>query len=492
MPFFSSLASLLGRVALVVGPLTNDGSNDTFVVKYDAGGTPQWARRIGGTAFDGAYSVTTDSSGNIVVSGFYSSNPTNIYAANGTTVSFTLSNSGSFDAFVVKYDSSGTPLWARRLGGTSDDRAYSVSTDSSGNIIVTGFYASTPLNIFAANGTTVSFTLANSGSNDTFVVKYDSSGTPQWARRVGGTLDDQARSVSTDSSGNIIVTGIYTSNPTNIYAANGSTVSFTLSNSGSYDAFVVKYDSSGTPLWARRLGGTASDEARSVSTDSSGNIIVTGYFLSNPLNIFAADGTTVSFALTHQGGNDTFIVKYDSSGTPLWARRIGGTGGDLVNSVSTDSSGNIVVTGRYTSNSLIYAADGTTVSFTLANAGSEDTFVVKYDSSGTPLWARRLGGTLADVANSVRTDSSGNIVVGGQYTSNPLNIYATDGTTVSFALTNTGGNDVFVVKYDSSGTPLWARRMIGTGADQANSLTIDSSGNIVVAGQYASNPLSFY
>jgi hypothetical protein len=479
----------------VVDSLTSSG-NDAFVVKYDSSGTPLWARRIGGTGGDIAQSVSTDSSGNVIVSGYYASSPLNIYAANGTTVSFTLANLGDLtsDAFVVKYDSSGTPLWARIMSGTFQDAANSVTTDSSGNIVVAGYYQSNPLNIYAANGSTVLFTLSNPQTvEDVFVVKYDASGTPLWARRMGGTSFESVNSVSTDSSGNIIVAGTYASTTLNIYAANGSTVSFTLTNSGSNDAFVVKYDLSGTPQWARRMGGTGTDVATSVSIDSSGNIVVSGFSTSNPLNIYAANGSTVSFTLASDSSY-AFVVKYDSSGTPLWARRVGGTAGvDQGLSVSTDSSGNIVVVGRYTTNPLnIYAANGTTVSFTLANDGSTDAFIVKYDSSGTPLWATRIGGTGVDRTQSVSTDSSGNIVVAGYYISITLNIYAANGTTVSFTLTNSGSNDAFVVKYNSSGTPLWARRFGGTGSDIAWSVSTDSSQNIVVAGQYASTSLSFY
>jgi len=498
MPFFGSLGTFgLSKLAVfvppVVNPLTNSGSNDGFLVKYNSNGIPLWARRLGGTVSDIAYSVSVDSSGNVIVTGQYASNPLNIYAANGSTVSFTLSNSGSNDVFVVKYDSSGTPVWARRIGGTGSDVAESVSTDSSGNVIVAGYYTSTsnPLNIYAANGSTVSFTLTNSGNIDSFVVKYDSSGTPLWARRLGGAANDGAYSVSTDSSQNIIVVGYSQSNPLNVYAANGSTVSFTLSNSAGADVFVVKYDSIGTPLWARRIGGNIADVAESVSTDSSGNIVVAGYYDSNPLNIYAANGSTVSFTLTGGVSYYAFVVKYDSSGTPLWARRIGGGGNDATNSVSTDSSGNIVVTGNYDSNPLnIYAANGSTVSFTLSNSGSIDSFVVKYDSSGTPLWARRMGGTSIDIGWSVNVDSSGNVIVVGEYTGS-LNIFAANGSTVSFTLTNSGSNDVFVVKYDSSGTPLWAKKIGGTTADSTRSVSTDSGGNIVVAGQYASTSLSF-
>jgi hypothetical protein len=481
----------------VVDALTNSGNFDSFVVKYDPSGTPLWARRIGGTGADVANSVSTDLSGNVIVTGRSSSTPLNILATNGTTVSFTLVNTGgdgiTTDVFVVKYDSSGNPLWARRMGGTYSDVAQSVSTDSSGNIVVVGYYQSNPLNIYAADGTTVSFTLSNPQLvEDVFVVKYDSSGNPLWARRMGGTSSDVAQSVSTDSSGNIVVVGSYISTSLNIYAANGSTVSFTLSNSGSNDVFVVKYDSSGTLLWARRMGGTGADVSSSVSTDSSGNVIVFGFYNST-LNIFAANGSTVSFTLANAGSGDCYVVKYDSSGTPLWARRMGGALSDNSTSMSVDLSGNIVVAGYYASNPLnIYAANGSTVSFTLSNAGSNDAFVVKYDPSGTPLWARRLGGTGDDRANSVSTDSSGNILVAGYYQNNPLNIFAADGTTVSFTLSNAGSNDAFLVKYDSSGTLLWARRIAGTGNDIANSVSTDSSQNIVVTGNYGSTSLSFY
>jgi hypothetical protein len=487
--------------ALTVPPVVNsliaDGSFDVFVLKYDSSGIPLWVRRMGGTGNDFGKSVITDSSGNIIAAGSYGSSPFNIFAADGTTVSFTLTNSGSEDSFVVKYDSSGTPLWARRLSGTSTDRAHSVSVDSSGNVIVVGFYAaSTTLSIFDANGTTVSFTLSSSGGSDSFVVKYDPNGTPLWARRMGGTDNDVAWSVSVDSSQNIIVVGSYQSNPLNIFAANGSTVSFTLGNSGGADVFVVKYDSSGTPLWVRRLGGTGFEQATSVSIDSSQNIVVGGYYDSNPLNIFAANGSTVSFTLTNTtAGSDSFVVKYDSSGTPLWARRMGGATNatDVPWSLITDSSGNIVVCGQYASAPLnIFASDGTTVSFSLSNHGSADAFVVKYNSSGTPLWARKLGGTGSDRANSVSTDSSGNVIVVGYYASNPLNIYAANGTTISFTLSNAGGNDSFVVEYDPNGTPLWAKRIGQSGTDQANSVSTDSSGNVIVTGEYNSSPLNFY
>ena len=476
----------------VVNPLATRGGGDGFVVKYNSDGIPLWARRMGGISSDQVNSVSVDSSGNVVVAGQYTADGTIIFAADGTTAFTTLANNGNNDGFVVKYDSTGTPLWVRRIGANSgSDIANSVNTDSSGNIVVAGQYNFNPLNIYLADGTTSFTTLTNSGSNDGFVVKYDSAGTPQWVRRLSGTSSDIANSVNTDSSGNIVVAGGYSSNPLTIYLADGIAYFTTLTNLGGNDVFVVKYDSAGTPLWARTIGGTGADIANSVSIDSAGNIVVTGQYGSNPLTIFAADGATSFTTLTNSGNNDVFVVKYDSAGTPLWARRLGGTADDRSTSVRVDSSGNIVVAGRYFSNPLtIFATDGTTEFATLSNSGNFDSFVVKYDSTGTPLWARRLGGTGDEYANSVNTDSSGNIVVAGYYASNPLTIFAADGSTTFTTLANAGGFGAFVVKYDSAGTPLWARRLDGTGGESANSVSIDSSGNIVVAGNYSSNPLT--
>ena len=415
-----------------------------------------------------------------------------VYVATATTIRkitpvvASLANAGSFDGFVVKYDSAGTPLWATRVSGTEDDLHYSSNTDSNGNIVVVGHYRSNPLTIYNADGTTFT-TLAGAGF-DGFVVKYNSAGTPQWARRMRGSGFNFLTSVSTDSNGNIVVAGYYDSNPLTINNADGTTFT-TLTNSGSNDGFVVKYNPEGTPQWARRVGGTASDRFQSVTTDSSGNIVVAGYYASNPLTIYNADGTT--FTTLAGVGDDGFVVKYASDGTPQWARRVGGGGTDNIFSVTTDSNGNIVVFGEYNSTPLnIYNADGTTFT-TLTDSGTTNVFVVKYNSAGTPLWVRRVGGTTVDAAGSVSTDSNGNIVVIGYYGSNPLTIYNAAGTGV-FQLTKVGNQTGFVVKYNSEGTPQWAKNLSINSTTTAKTLSVstDSSGNIVVAGPYTSNPLT--
>ena len=128
--------------------------NDLFVVKYNSSGTKQWTKQLGTSSGDRAYGVAVDSSGNV-------------YAAGYTAGALDGSNAGSYDLFVVKYNSSGTRQWTKQLGTSGDDRANGVAVDSSDNIYVTGYtYGS-------LDGNT------NAGSSDLFLVKYNSSGVKQ-------------------------------------------------------------------------------------------------------------------------------------------------------------------------------------------------------------------------------------------------------------------------------------------------------------------------
>ena len=166
----------------------------------------------------------------------------------------------------------------------------------------------------------------------------------------------------------------------------------------------------------KQFGSTSGEQANGVANDSSGNFYVTGYTSGG------LDGNTNS------GGSDIFLVKYYDNGTKQWTKQLGTSSSDTGNEVTVDSSGNVYVTG-YTQGGL----DGT-------NAGNSDLFVVKYNSSGTKQWAKQLGTSSNDYATGVATDSSGNVYVTGN-TSGEL-----DGNT------NSGSTDIFLVKYNSSGT----------------------------------------
>ena len=367
---------------------TNAGNTDLFVVKYNSSGTKQWTRQLGSSSRDSANAVATDSSGNVYVTGM----------TNGGLDG--CKNAGIEDLFVVKYNSSGTKQWTNQLGSSSRDSADDVATDSTGNIYVTGTTYS------ELDGNT------SAGKADLFVVKYNSSGTHQWTKQLGTDRYDEARGVATDSSGNVYVTG-YTEG-----GLDGNT------NLGKADLFVVKYNSSGTKQWANQLGTWDTDFANGVATDSSGNVYVTGS------TYRSLDGNTSA------GNADLIVVKYYDNGTKQWTQQLGSSSDDYANDVVTDSSGNAYVTGT-----TYGGLDGNT------SAGNADLFVVKYNSSGTKQWTKQLGTSSTDTANGVTTDSSGNVyVAGGTYG-------GLDGNT------SAGVNDLFIVKYNSSGTKQWTNQL---------------------------------
>ena len=368
-------------------------------------------RQLARSSNDYAYGVATDLSGNVYVAG----------GTNGGLDGNT--NAGNTDLFVVKYSSSGTKQWTKQLGSSSRDSANGVATDSSGNVYVTGMTKG------GLDG------CKSAGVEDLFVVKYNSSGTKQWTNQLGSSSRDSANGVATDSSGNIYVTG------TTYWELDGNT------SAGKADLFVVKYNSSGTKQWTKQNGTDRYDEARGVATDSSGNVYVTGYTEGG------LDGNTSA------GRSDLFVVKYNSSGTKQWTKQLGTWDSDFANGVATDSSGNVYVTGSTYRN-----LDGNT------SAGNADLFVVKYNSSGTKQWTKQLGSSSDDYANGIVTDSSGSVYISG------TTYGGLDGNT------SAGNADLFVVKYNSSGTKQWTKQLGTSSTDTANGVATDSSGNVYVAG----------
>jgi len=373
---------------------TSAGNTDLFVVKYNSSGTKQWTKQLGSSGLDSANGITIDSSGNIYVTGV------TFGGLDWNT------SAGANDLFVVKYNSNGTKEWTKQLGSPSSDYANGVATDSSGNVYVAG------VTYGGLDGN------SNQDNADLFVVKYNSSGTKQWTKQYGTGEYDEARGVATDSSGNVYVVGGTKGN------LNG------ISNSGRTDAFVIKFNSSGTKQWTKKLGTWQNDLANGVATDSSGNFYVTGFTYQD------MDGNTSA------GNADLFVAKYNSSGTKQWTKQLGTSKHDRARGVVTDSSGNVYVTGD-----TYGGLDGNT------NAGYNDLFVVKYNSSGTKQWTKQLGTSSTDLANGVATDPSGNVyVTGGTYG-------GLDGNT------NAGNSDLFVVKYNSSGTKQWTKQLGSSSRD---------------------------
>ncbi len=401
------------------------------------------------------YKMAVDAAGNTYVTGSFSGT-----ATFGAT---TLTSAGNEDVFVAKRTPAGTWLWATSAGGADAENVAGVAVDGSGNVVITGSFRSPTI----AFGTT---TLTNAGNNDFFVAKFTPLGSWQWANRVGGSRSESGRNVAVDGSGNVVVVGSFTS-PTITLGS----ITLTLLNGG-YNFFVAKLTPTGTWQWANSAGGNNGDYATNVAVDSSGNVVIAGHFSSMTITLGA---TTLT---NPDPGSNIFVAKLTPTGVWQWAVSARGREIDIVNGMVLDGSGNVIITGFYTSPTLSIGA------ITLTNAGTNpdfgDVFVAKLTPTGAWQWATSAGGSEHDGGVGVAVDASGNVVVIGAFASPAITFGST-------TLTSAGSYDIFVAKLTPLGVWQWATSAGGSNEDSGIGVSVEGSGSVVVTGNFASPTIAF-
>ena len=401
--------SFSGTVDFDLGPgvtnLTSPSGFGMFVTKVNSSGLLIWARSIlNGGSFGSASpkSIAVDSAGNVLTTGLFQGT-VDFDPGVGVT---NIASSVDIDAFVSKLDSSGNFAWARSVGGGGPsvqvDQGTGIAADSSGNVYTTGYFTGTA-DFDPGSGTTQ---LVSAGVSDVFVWKLNSAGIFQWARRMGGGGNDISTGIAIDASGNVHTTGYFYG--TADFDPGAGVRELTSNGSIVNDVFVSKLSSSGTYLWARQLGGSASDTGTSIAVDALGNVYTAGDF--NGTADFDP-GAGVN-NLASAGDDDVFVSKLDSSGNHVWARRMGGSDGDFPTDIALDSAGNAHITGYFSGTADFDPGVGIN---SLTSAGGSDAFIFNLDASGNHLWARSFGGNDIDAANGIALDFAGNIHVAGSF-----------------------------------------------------------------------------
>jgi sugar lactone lactonase YvrE len=461
---------------------------DIFLRKLNATtGAVIWSARMDSDASDVPWGLVTDSNGDIYISVMAGSSvPFRIKNVAGTPIFSVTNTGGTNDAYLIKYNSSGTPLWVRRLASANNDTNRGLAIGNSNDLYVTGQFTARPAALY---GQTLSYfsTIPNSGGEDAFIVKYNSNGAPQWTARVASatTGADFAYGTSTDSEGNIYVVGESgASSVITAYNADGSAFGTTFTSVGD-DVFIVKYDPYGTVQWMTYISSTGTDIGYAVATDPSGNLYITGSGGSATLTAYSVGDIAFSPALSNAGNGDAFIVKYNSSGVVQWNARISSTQVDIGYGIATDSSGNVYVTGQTGSGQTVSVRNSDdTVFGTLTSLGGTDAYVAKYDTNGTVQWIARIGSTGGDIGRSIFSDSSGNVYIAVQGGAATVTAYqGGDGTGASFGLVpNAGLGEVVIVKYNTNGLGQWITRCYSSAADVPYGITTDIFGNVYIAG----------
>lgn len=333
-----------GNTGLSVDGISNHGSQDVFVLKFDNQGNKLGLGWLLGTAsYEGNSRIAVDAAGNVYLAWQIGTWP------------------AQEDIRVAKFGSSGNQLWIKSLGSTSTDELTGIAVDGAGNIFVTG-------NTFGSlDGNT------SGGDDDFFVVKYNNSGVKQWTRQSGQTGSDSSSGITVDNDGNIYITG-KTETGLNGQVANNS-------------PFIVKYNPSGSEQLTRIIDSQSSGTGRRVVVDGANNIYIAGnadFETSVPLDIF--------------------LTKYDGTGSVLWTRHIimsSAQGG--VTGLTLDVAGNIFISG---------ASEGV-FDGNVYSGDFFDIFVEKFDSSGKKLWSTQLGSEQREYAIGATVDPQGNICLAG-------------------------------------------------------------------------------
>ncbi len=287
---------------------------------------------------------------------------------------------------------------------------------------------------------------------------------------LGSTRREEGNAIAVDRAGNIYVAG-YTEST--LFPTTPGT--FDTSNGGERDVFVIKLNAAGSNLiYSTYLGGTREDIANDIEVDSSGN----AYVIGNTEDATVDFPTTVgAFDTTNNGLRDVFVTKLNPTGSGLvFSTLIGGTGFNNGNGIEIDVAGNSYVTGGAGFNYPTTAGAYDTTS------NLSDIFITKFNNTGSDLIYSTVFGGSDIVANDIAIDAMGNAVVTGRIRDGGTGIVFTT-TPGAFDTTYNGLNDVFVTKFNSSGSALVYSTFIGGNSnDVGNSLSIDREGSVYVTG----------
>jgi len=414
--------------------------------------TAQWARStVTGSSPSYLLSDAADSAGNVYAVG-YLNLPDTWDFGNGVTVTTTATNT----AILVKYNSAGTAQWAQSVtGGASSSAAYAgITLDAAGNLDVCGNLNSNTVYNFG-HGVTV--TGPTNGHDSSLVVQYDASGTVQWAKTLTTAAgDNYFQAITTDSASNIYVAGYTSASGTYNYGNGNVSVGSSTGN-----AVIVKYDSHGAALWAKIQNSASAgyNLFQAIKADSAGNVYAAGEINTTAIGDF---GNSIT-ASGSNSANNVLLVKYNPSGTAIWAQTSTAGKGEFIG-LALDGSGNLYAVGSAYPGTMGF---GGTVTTTVGST-TWSSLLVKYNTSGVAQWAASMT-SASNYSNfyGAALDASGNVVAVGEIDGNAAFNF---GSGVTATGTDADAN-VVIAQYSPGGTPLRAR----TFTSGSGSLTINTS-----------------
>ncbi len=347
----------VGRTGGALTAMPPAGGDDPFIAISGPGAAPFEPKQAGTPGDDTASSV--------------SRGPGNVVYVAGSTIGQLGQDpaAGGPDAFLQRWDVSGTLLWTRQLGSALTERGVDAAYGFSGAVAFVGDWHDALGDQTDPTGSAV------------FVARVTGQGDVLWQRLLNSPADDHARAVAITPDGETVVVGDTLGQLGDDPAA------------GSQDLFVARFPKDGPALWVRQLGTPSWDGAADVAVDADGMIYV----------LAQSSGTLLG--ANNVGGRDVFLIQLDGDGMVQWAESLGTTSNDYGAGVDDHPDGGVVIAGR-----VIKPLDGQ------AGFGSWDLFVARYDVGGTQLWTRQLGSAGDDRTTSLFVHPTGAMLLSASST----------------------------------------------------------------------------
>jgi len=418
------------------------GNDDIFISEFSSKGNLMWSTYFGSDDDDVPSVIKIDFSGNILIVG----NIEGSSSASGmvTSGAYQTIKYGGDEGFIAKFFPSGMRDWSTYFGGTNYTYTGGIC-----NTYISGLDCDKNNNIYITGATESSSKIATPGAYqtiyrggptfpqedyDAFVAKFSPAGNITWSSYFGDSENDYGRGIAVDNSGNVFITG-----GTKSLSGIATYGSYQTSYGGNQDAFVAKFNNTGTTLlWSSYFGGSSMEDVRGICTDAFGYIYITGSTTSS--NGIASSGSHQTY---YAGGNNTgdaFLAKFSNSGTRIWSTYYGGKGDDAGSDVITDALSNVYISGNTASNNGI----ATTGAYSTSYAGGyDDAFLAKFSKTGSLSWGTYYGGKDYDEAYGLSSDFAGNIYFAG-FTLSDSGIATQGAYQTSY---RSGNEDAFLAKF---------------------------------------------
>ncbi|MFM2386978.1 MAG: hypothetical protein RL660_1735 [Bacteroidota bacterium] len=400
--------------SISISNTSNAYYSDGYITKYSKLGTALWAVQLKGTLHEYPCAIATDASGNIFVCGYFNS-------PNFTAGNVSITNSGGDDVFLLKLSSNGSVTWLKKIGDAGNEKSFAVCVNRNNEIIVTGEFASSSLEIGSNN-------LANKGGLDVFVAKFDNNGNSLLSMSFGGTGNEFCTGVASDNANSFVITG-------NFFSPSIDLGGFTLSNTGMSSMFIIKYDSQANLMWADKWSGGSTNKGQGLAIDNNNNIILLGFYNENSVSFSGNITTTCQYP--HHA-----ITKYNPNGTAVWAK-VHAEAKIEANKVDVDNAGNVMVFGSFNCPQVSFGSS----LLVKNNGGSTTLALAKYDSLGNEVVAIQANGNSSEYTYGLAADKTGSVYVGGITLSDSINF----GTTTLYN-TGSGQSRSYIAKasFDSA------------------------------------------